>query len=193
MKEFNLEKESKRSYDPRIMDDIISYLGNIKIKKILDIGAGVAKDSKHLQKTYNNEIWILEGDAKNNVNKNKGALKGKWNTTADNFSYYWTLAGLDSVHKRIGTTKYFLIDCDNITIPADVKFDLINSYLSCGFHYPISTYYNLIKDHSHPETKYIFDLRVGKGGKIITHPEFEILHIFHKTGKVCRALIQFNF
>jgi hypothetical protein len=180
-------------YNPEIMNKVIDYLGDIKIENILDIGAGIANDSKHLQRTYDSEIWILEGDSKNNVKKSPDVRKAKWNNSADDMSYYWSLEDLKAVHERKTTKKYHIVDCDNIILPSDIKFDLISSYLSCGFHYPISTYYNLIKKYSHNNTRCIFDIRLGKGQQPVLDPEVEIVKIIHQTKKYARCEIKFNF
>jgi len=180
-------------YKPDVMNKVIEWLGDVKIDTILDIGAGIANDSKHLQNIYGSEIWILEGDSKNNSQKLDTARKAKWNNSADEMKYYWDLEVLDSVHQRKHTEKYKIIDCDNINIPKGVTFDLISSYLSCGFHYPISTYYNVIKDYSHTNTRYIFDIRLGKGQQPVLDPEVEIIKVIHETKKYARCEIMFNF
>jgi len=180
-------------YKPEIMNKVIDYIGDIRIDKILDIGAGIANDSKHLQKFYDSEIWILEGDSKNNIKKTDTVRKAKWNNSADEMSYYWDLDKLNAVHKRKGTKKYHIVDCDNIKFPENIKFDLISSYLSCGFHYPISTYYNVIKKYSYDNTRYIFDIRLGKGQKPVLESETEIVKIIHQTKKYARCEIKFNF
>jgi len=180
-------------YKPDVMNKVIEWLGDVKIDTILDIGAGIANDSKHLQNTYGSEIWILEGDSKNNSKKSENARKAKWNNSADEMKYYWDLNKLRAVHDRKETTKYHIVDCDNITFPAGMKFDLISSYLSCGFHYPISTYYKVIKNYSHSDTRYIFDVRLGKGQQPVLDSEAEIIKVIHETKKYARCEIIFNF
>jgi hypothetical protein len=164
-----------------------------KFEKVLDIGAGIARQGRGIQKIYDNEIWILEGDAKNNNKKLPGAKKAKWHDTADNFYYYWYLDELRYVHEKIGTKKYHIIDCDDINISKDVKFDLICSWLSCGFHYPLSTYYHLFKNHSHKNTKFVFDIRIQKD-QIMIPNEAKIVHTFFTEGrKYSRCEIVFDF
>ena len=48
---------------------------------------------------------------------------------------------------------------DFLNIPENKKFDYIFSYSSCGVHYPLETYKELILKHSHKNTVCIFDLR----------------------------------
>ena len=75
---------------------------------------------------------------------------------------YHSFEKLRSELDKLETKNYRLIDCNNIEIQEDIKFDLITSWLSCGFHYPISTYKNLIKKHSHDNTVVAMDVRHQK-------------------------------
>jgi SAM-dependent methyltransferase len=128
--------------------------------KILDIGCGLAWESRLFNEKYNSELWLLDGDANNNNSKLSTATDVKYHATADDFLYYHPLEELDSKLKKLGTKNYHLIDCNNINIPENIKFDLITSWVSCGFHYPVNTYRDLILKHSHADTKIVMDLRV---------------------------------
>jgi len=163
-----------------------------KFGRILDIGAAFGEVSRSLQRLHGSEIWILEGDSANNAKKPESKRKGKWNDSAESYSYYHGLDHLRRAYQGLGATNFHIVDCDNIDIPDDVKFDLICSFMSCGFHYPLSTYYDLIRRHSHANTRYVFDLRTGKGN-IVKPPEVEILHTFFAAGrKYIRCEIKFN-
>ena len=39
-----------------------------------------------------------------------------------------------------------------------IKFDLVYSNVSCGYHYPLSTYADLLKSHTDIDTIMIFDI-----------------------------------
>ena len=163
------------------------------IKRILDIGAAFGVTSRSLQQLQGSEIWILEGDSGNNDKKPQDMRKGKWNDNANSYFYYHSIDHLRRAYVELGATNFHIIDCDNIIIPEDIKFDLISSYMSCGFHYPLSTYYDLIKKHSHADTRYVFDLRMGKG-QLVLPPEAEIQHVFFTAGrKYQRCELKFNF
>jgi hypothetical protein len=74
----------------------------------------------------------------------------------------------------------------------DLKFDLITSYLSCGYHYPLSTYKELILKHSHKDTKLVFDIRNRKGA-LILEEGVEVVHEFYKHGgKYAMCQIKFK-
>lgn len=161
--------------------------------RILDIGAAFGVTSRSLQRLQGSELWVLEDDSKNNSKKPQDLRKGKWNERAETYSYYHGIDHLRRTYAELGATNYHIIDCDNIEIPQDIQFDLISSYMSCGFHYPLSTYYDLIQRHSHANTRYVFDIRTGKG-QIMLPPEAEIVHVFFTAGrKYQRCELKFNF
>ena len=54
---------------------------------------------------------------------------------------------------------------DSLQIETQLKFDFIYSGKSCGFHYPLNTYLNLIKRHSHADSVIVMDLRKGADQK----------------------------
>lgn len=131
---------------------------------ILDIGCGPAEHAREFQQRFGSELWLVEGNNANNANKLKSAAKSKWRSSADDFLYYHDLEHLRARLDNLGTQRYHLIDCERTQdIPADVKFDLICSWKSCGYHYPLNTYRDLISRHSHPGTCIVMDLRKGKG------------------------------
>ena len=128
--------------------------------KILDIGCGLAWESRLFNEKYNSELWLLDGDTRDNESKSSKARAEKYHISADEFLFYHPLSEVDTELKKLGTKNYHLIDCNNIDISEDVKFDLITSCVSCGFHYPVNTYRDLILKHSHADTRVVMDLRV---------------------------------
>ena len=144
----------------KILDD---YLID-KPKTILDIGCGLAWESRLFNEKYGCELWLLDGDAtEGNKNKSEESTDVKYHQSTDSFLLYHSFEKLRSELDKLETKNYRLIDCNNIEIQEDIKFDLITSWVSCGFHYPISTYKNLIKKHSHDNTVVAMDVRHQKG------------------------------
>jgi SAM-dependent methyltransferase len=161
-------------------------------KKILDIGCGLAWESRLFNETYKSELWLLDGDTKNNETKLPTAATGAYHADPNEFLYYYPLQKLDDELKKLGTKNYHLIDCNNIQIEDHIKFDLITSWVSCGFHYPSSTYRDLILKHSHENTKIIFDIRIKrKQSNPIIEPGVEIVHILNERSKYVTAEIKF--
>lgn len=134
-------------------ESIIKYLGEPP-KRMLEIGCGLAYESEMFYKEYGTEIWLLDGD----YSKERGGSDVNWNPNVDKFRFYSKVDDLKKSYDSRGMT-YTFVDANNIKIPADVKFDFICSFKSCGFHYPAATYKDLIKKHSDENTKVIFDIR----------------------------------
>jgi hypothetical protein len=145
------------------------YLKN-KPKNLLDIGCGLAWESRLFSEKYGTNLWLIDGDVDANNTKSSGYDVG-YHSSSNNFLFYNKLETLNEKLIDLGTQNYNLIDCNNITIPDDVKFDVITSWLSCGFHYPINTYRDLILKHSHENTVVVFDIRLKLKTNEIYHPE----------------------
>lgn len=126
-------------------------------QSILDIGCGTAVESRLFYKKYNSELWLLDGNNKNNNDQQTKTVG--YNNDVKKMAYYTNHEDLKKIFDGDKIKNYNLVDADNITIPEDKKFDLICSYSSCGIHYPLQTYKSLILKHSHDHTVLIFDLR----------------------------------
>lgn len=143
--------------------------------RILDIGCGPAEHAREFQKHFGSELWLIEGNNANNVNKQASAAKSKWRESTEDFLYYHDLEHLRARLDNLDTQNYHLIDCERTDmIPQDVKFDLICSWKSCGYHYPLNSYSDLIRRHRHPGTRIVMDLRRGKG-QLKLDPDWRIV------------------
>ena len=163
-----------------------------KPTNLLDIGCGLAWESRMFGNQFNTELWLIDGDANNNKDKDSNSKETKYHESANSFLFYHTLELLDTELKKLNTPNYHLIDCNMLNIPNDVKFDLITSWLSCGFHYPVSTYKELILKHSHKDTRVILDLRtLGKGQDPILESGVKIVSILQRYKKHVTAEIRF--
>jgi hypothetical protein len=179
-------QEKKKNFD-----NLSNYL-SIPPKNLLDIGCGLAWESRMFSDTYNTELWLLDGDASNNEARGSTGYFN-YHSTANTFGFYNSMEFLKSELDKRNTKNYNLIDANNITIPTDIKFDLITSWLSCGFHYPVSTYRDLILKHSHSDTKIIVDLRCHlKTKDIILEDTVEIVKIISVYKKYATAQIRFK-
>lgn len=166
-----------------------SYLKHPPIT-ILDIGCGLAWESRRFNEKYKTKLWLIDGDVTNNDVKSNNATDKKYHTSANEFLYYYSLSRLDTELKKLGTKEFTLLDSNNLKLP-DIKFDLITSWLSCGFHYPVSTYAAIIKKHSHRDTRIVFDLRTHiKTKEIISEDCFEVVNIICTTNKSVTAEIR---
>lgn len=182
---------------PRYIDkhrasfEIIDAYLNQPIGRLLDIGCGFAWQSRWFNEKYGTELWLLDGDASTNATKSDTASYGNWNTDSSELKFYHTFDFLDAKLKELGTKNYHLIDANNTNIPSDVKFDVITSWLSCGHHYPVRTYIDLIKRHSHADTRIILDIRCkGTENNFIGVDGFEIVNVVSNTGGKKRATVE---
>jgi len=141
---FDVWSEDQYAVNKRNSFDVINkYLQSVgkQPKRILDIGCGRAFESQMLQEAYGCELYLLDGDY-DNRNKNS-ARDDSWGTT-DTMSFYNPISKLkEDWNSR--DMKYTFVDANNINIDHNIKFDLVYSFLSCGFHYPLNTYSELIK------------------------------------------------
>lgn len=169
--------------------NLSSYL-NFAPKTLLDIGCGMAWESRYFYNSFGTELWLIDGDSNENQN---GAADAKYHINAKNFGFYHTIEYLKKQIDSSGFTNYNLINSNNINIPKDKKFDVITSWLSCGFHYPVSTYKNLIQAHSHENTKIVMDIRTElKTKNVILEEDIEIVHIISYHKKHINAEIRFK-
>ena len=182
---------------PRYIDkhrasfEIVDAYLNQPVGRLLDIGCGFAWQSRWFNEKYGTELWLLDGDASTNATKSDTASYGNWNTDSSELKFYHTFDFLDSKLKELGTKNYHLIDANNTNIPSDVKFDVITSWLSCGHHYPVRTYIDLIKRHSHADTRIILDIRCkGTETNFIGVDGFEIVNVVSNAGGKKRATVE---
>lgn len=132
------------------------YIGR-PVSRILDIGCGFALTSKLFQDKYGTELYLLEGEKEGGT----GERTGKWGKV-DDFRYYLPVSLLQETWQSQGMDFTF-VNGDTPCIDQDIKFDLVYSWLSCGFHYPVSTYRNLIKQHTTADSVIIMDFRCFRG------------------------------
>lgn len=173
--------------------DLLDAELNTPPTSILDIGCGLAWESRMFNDKYGTELWLLDGDTSFNANKSESASEVNYHVTSDEFLFYHPITWLKEQLDAKGTKNYNLIDVNNISIPEDKKFDVITSWLSCGFHYPASTYKDLILKHSHENTRIFLDIRIHLKTKEIFHNDegVEILKILSKHRKHVSAEIRF--
>jgi hypothetical protein len=171
-------------------ETVDAYL-NQPIGRLLDIGCGFAWESRWFGEKYNTDLWLLDGDSSTNCTKPETASYGNWNASSDSLKFYHSFEFLNAKLQELGTKNYRLIDANNICIPSDVKFDLITSWLSCGHHYPVQTYINLMKRHSHAATRILLDIRCkGSETNFVGVDGFEIVNVISNVGGKKRATVE---
>jgi SAM-dependent methyltransferase len=167
---FEYQQEKKLNFE------ILSNYLDAPPNKLLDIGCGLAWESRLFAEKYDTNLWLIEGNGGNNTDNNNTT---GYHTSTDTFDFYNPLDELKKDLDHFNTKNYILIDAKNINIEENIKFDLITSWLSCGFHYPLNTYKKLMLKHSHKNTKIIVNLRNVKN-KLIIDEDVEIVNILHR-------------
>jgi len=161
-------------------------------KTILDIGCGLGWESRMFNQKYGTELYLLDGDYDDNGQDDRIQQQARYTTDVKNFAFYYKLDFLCRELDKLNTKNYHLIDCNNITIPEDVKFDLITSWVSCGFHYPVNTYRELILNHSHDNTVVVMDLRIlSKQREPIVEDGVEVVKTINNRPKYSTSHIRF--
>ena len=159
---------------------ILKHLKNPP-KSLLDIGCGLALESEFFFKHHNTELYLLEGDFESTHDKLREVKFG----SVDNFRFYNTITDLKNSYDQ-RQMSYNFVDANSINLPKHCKFDLIYSNQSCGYHYPIATYKELIQAHSHKDTSVILDLR-----KNLKYNDVKIKNILVDSRKFIKAEIEF--
>ena len=168
-------------------DSINKYLQSVdkKPKRILDIGCGRAFESQMLQEAYGCELYLLDG---NYNDRYKTARRDdSWGAT-ETMSFYNPVSKLKE-DWDLRSMKYTFVDATNINIDDDIKFDLVFSIRSCGFHYPLSTYSELIKKHTTADSDVIIDFREKKSAYNEQTDSFKLIKEIDAGRKNRRLLI----
>jgi SAM-dependent methyltransferase len=131
--------------------EIIKNYINFAPKRILDIGCGYAYESCMFQKEFGTDLYLLDGEP------NKNTRYIGYNPV-EKINFYVPINAIKK-HLDSKNINYTFVNADNPTINQDIKFDLIISNISCGYHYPAITYKELCKKHSTDTTVTIFDIR----------------------------------
>lgn len=124
--------------------------------RILDIGSGLGLSTIPWQRDYSSELWFMESDR--SANQQDQNRQGKFGT-AGSMQFYCDLASLEQFWQE-ESIAYTLVDARTPAIPESVQFDLIVSTLSCGWHYPVAAYSELIRRHLAPCGHCIMDFRL---------------------------------
>jgi SAM-dependent methyltransferase len=163
-----------------IIESYIKILPN----SILDIGCGLAKESELFQKKYNSKLYLLDGDFEDTLNNNREINYGE----VSNFKFY---SKINDLKKSFDERKmqYNFVNANNINIEDAIKFDLVYSIVSCGFHYPAITYKNLILKHTTDNSVIIMDLRKISLNEQLS--DIKIINVLEESKKSIKAHIKF--
>jgi len=146
-------KSNEYILDKKISFDLLDSFLVDPPKHILDIGCGLAFESEMFQKKYNCSLHLLDGDFADS----KNAIRDRKFGSTETMAFYSKIEDLQKYFNE-RELKYTFINANDIKISSDIKFDLVYSNVSCGFHYPLNTYLDLLKDHTTENSVMIFDI-----------------------------------
>lgn len=182
--DFWVDAAYRRQKD-RDIQCMLEYVKTDPPRTMLDIGCGLAWESRALNQTYGTHSWLIDRDRSRSGPE---VESGGWRGDTDHFAAYNNLLELRQRLDQMGMQDYQLIDADHIDLPQDLKFDLIYSSLSCGYHYSAECYRDLISQHSHADTQIIMDIRK----RARNYQPIEILEIIDDQPKHMKCLIRFT-
>ncbi len=122
---------------------------------VIDIGCGQAGVAAMQNIIYGCEVYLIDG--------NRAGQRESGYGSADSMIHYSTWSDLPDTLRRWGCdmARVHFVEIGSAQDFQWPKIDLVQSTLSCGTHYPISTYEWLYQRVDHPSTRYCFTV----GGK----------------------------
>lgn len=156
-----------------------------RIKNMLDIGFGIGGiDVLIYQVAHPGHMYLLD---KNMI---ENSIWYGFESSGASYNSLKT-AGLLLDMNDVPTLEYTLINIESEPFPIE-SFDLIISLISWGFHYPISTYLDKVKQYLSPRGVLIIDVRKGTGGEEALKDSFKHIEVIKETSKskrlACRLL-----
>lgn len=184
---FFTKKEVERLFSEDMKNEYVNisnYLP-LKVKNILDIGCGIGGIDVFLSKHYlqqNPNFYLLD--------KTEMPRKVYYSLTKKG-CYYNSLSVTKNflVNNGISEDRIFLQEAtDDNKIGFNVKFDLVISLISWGFHYPVETYLDQVYDKLEQGGVLIIDVRKGDQGLEKLKTKFSNVTVIYAGGKHDRVV-----
>lgn len=162
-------------------DMIKNYLST-NVKNILDIGCGLGLIDIALYHHYNKNTRLHLLDKTNSISKDT-SVRG----FNKEYIFYNSMdATKDTLLSNgVNSNDIFTYEADpkNISLLKNNKYDLILSLLSCGWHYSIETYIDLIKSTLSEDGLLILDIRHNTGQLEYALEHFNLIHTIVNTAE----------
>lgn len=127
-----------------------------KPQKVLELGCGLGRMSIFLNSQLDEpKPYFILAD----VNKESSSIKYGWNPKE---SYYNSLDLTARFAQLHDLTNFETFDLLNQDLSSLSEIDLVMSYLSVGFHYPIEDYLEKLFEVTTDDCQMIFGIRKGK-------------------------------
>jgi len=170
--------------------DVILKLAPENTRSILDIGCGLGLVDLVLYRRINPspDVYLLD---KNNEHKSLSPVRGGYN---QRFIFTADLDLTRDIFAQNGTAteQVHYIDTENNAIASLPKIDLILSITSWGFHYPIETYWEGVREIVHDKSVLFIDLRKETSGFDFLKDRFSHNCILDETETLIRAIFSYS-
>jgi SAM-dependent methyltransferase len=145
-------------------NEIEKYLPETQHSTIVDIGSGIGGIDVLLNRHYGSAELFL-------VDRTQTDRK-VWYGYKQMGSFYNDLSATKEFLSSNGVRSATLMTPDEFN-QSDLKVDIVISFISWGFHYPLETYLAKVKDILKPGGILIIDVRNGKGGEETLRRNFQ--------------------
>jgi SAM-dependent methyltransferase len=162
-------------------DEFRPYLPD-KVAHVLDIGCGLGGIHEFLFKHYEKEqppqLFLVDYERIERKIHYGYKVRGAAYSSLQLARAYLSAQGIAA--SKVHTVN---VECD--PLPDGVSFDVVLALLSWGFHYPINTYLDYVKEHLSPSGVIIVDCRQGTDGLDILRQTFTI-NVISESSKMLR-------
>lgn len=156
-----------------------------KLSNILDIGCGIAGIDVLLNRFYESKsgvdkITLLDKEGCSEIYYNFETEAAHYNSL-DLAKDFLRINGVKSTLETINITEQAF---------PNGNFDLVISLISWGFHYPVSTYLDVVYEHLADGGILILDVRKNQNQERILQKKFGTFEMIYDFGKANRILVK---
>lgn len=152
------------------------------VLSVLDIGCGLGLIDIALYHHYNKNVDLHLLDKTNSITKDT-SVRG----FNKEYIFYNSMDATEDTlsSNGVNTNNILLYEADDTSVKELNKnsFDLILSLLSCGWHYSIETYVDLIKNTLNDDGMLILDIRHNTGQLEYAMEHFNLIHTIVNTAE----------
>ena len=124
-------------------------------KKIVDLGCGLGRMSVYMNHMLSSEAMYYLADSTNSID----SVKYGWNPEP---AFYNDLSITEEFCKINGLDNFKVVDITKGELDELKDIDLVMSFMSVGFHYPIEGYINQLLNITSDNAIMIFGIRKGQ-------------------------------
>lgn len=142
--------------------------------EVLDIGCGLGLVDLYIHHHYNTDINFTLVDANDTIvdtHRIRGFNK--------NYVFYNSMSYVQQflVNNGIRKDNLELVNIMTQKFVTEKKYDVILSFLACGWHFSIETYMDIFENNLSDNGVLILDIRNGTGQDLLLLPKFECVYL----------------